>query len=158
MEDVVEACYTWWQAATTFKGYLASDLGTGVVKGVGDFSGSIVEYESAFSIGAPTGLAAELPGVSLRVVKLASRPAGGRRGSLFWPLLENSAHDGDGDLQGSTANDTNTAMNQMRTDIEAAVAGAVMVQKHVVSGTETESQITGFDTQRTVTFLNRRYR
>lgn len=157
-EDVVGAVWTWWQSgAATFKGYLSSDLGAGYVSSIGEFSGAIIEYYSA-AMGVPTGVAPDLPGCSLRALKVASRPAGGRRGSMYWPLLEGSAYDGEGLIGATPRTDLIAGLEAMRAAVEAAVTGAVMVQKHVVSGVETFSQITEMSIFPTVSYLNRRYR
>jgi hypothetical protein len=157
-EDVVGALSALWASGmATFKGYFSSELGAGYIRSIGDFSGSIVEYFSG-ALAAPTGSPADLPGCSLRGLKVASRPAGGRRGSMFWPLLEASAYDGAGTISGTPRTDLIAGLELIRTTVEAAVVGAVMVQKHVVGGTTTYSQVTEMSIAPTVTYMNRRYR
>lgn len=157
-EDVADAVRTWWTSgATTFKGYISVDVGVGSLTSIGDFSGSVIEY-NAGSLVAPSGVAPDLPGCSLRAIKVASRPAGGRKGSMYWPLLEGSAYDGDGTIGSTPRTDLLAGLEAMRAAVEGAVTGAVIVQKHVVSGAETYSQVTGFDIAGSVSYLNRRYR
>lgn len=156
-EDVADAVLAWWNAATTFRGYFYSALFTGNVTSIGEFGGSVVEY-TAGTLVQPSGIAPDLPGCSMRGLKIASRPAGGRRGAMYWPLLEGSAYDADGVITGTPLSDLTAGLEAMRAAVEAAVVGAVIVQKHVVAGTETFNQVTAFACAPSVTFMNRRYR
>jgi len=157
MEDIMNCAADWWTAASTFKGYIASAMGGPILQAQGVFSGNVVEYQTA-RLGVPTGLAPELPGVSFRAVKSGNRPLGGRRGSMFWPGAENTAHDGDGVLQGSARVDLDAGLTTLLTDVEAEVTGAYFSQKHVVLGEESHSVVTDFSVENTVSFLQRRYR
>lgn len=157
-EDVVEALWSWWDTETVLKPYLSAQLGNGYIESIGEFGGSVVEYRSEFNLDAPTGVTAELAGVSARMIKVASRPAGGRRGSMFWPMIENSAHDEDGLLTGPAVTAFNTAGAAILAAVEGAVVGAVVVQVHNISGTESTTQVTSMAIEPSVSFLNRRYR
>lgn len=157
LQDAVDAWEAWWAADTLLRPYIYSGLGTSQILGIGTFAGVVVEVSAGPCI-APSGLAPELPGVSFRVGKLGNRPEGGRRGSMFWPGAENSAHDGDGILQGSAASDIQTSLDNLRDDLEASNPGVVVVQSHTVAGNTTVTAVTGFDTYSTVSFLQRRYR
>jgi len=156
-EDVADAVKLWWNGASTFRGYFYAALATGTVTSVGEFGGSVIEYDAG-TISLATGLAPDLPGCSMRAIKTASRPAGGRRGSMFWPLLEGTAYDSDGIISGTPLSDLSAGVEAMRAAVEAAVVGAVIVQKHVVSGVETTNQVTAMHCAPTVSFLQRRYR
>ena len=156
-EDVADAVAAWWNAATTFRGYFYSALTTGRLTSVGEFAGSVVEYTAATLV-QPSGIAPDLPGCSMRAIKTASRPAGGRRGSMFWPLLEGSAYDADGVITGTPLSDLTSGLEAMRAAVEGAVTGAVIVQKHNVAEAETTNQVTAISCANTVTFMNRRYR
>lgn len=158
LSDVVDAVQDWWaDGAAVFKGYLASDLGVGAIKAQGEFAGIMLEYEGQ-ELTVPTGLAAELPGVSFRVKKVAGRPAKGRAGSMFWPLAENTAHNGAGVLQGNAQVDISAGCEAMRAAVES-VTGCAIVQRHqILEGTPTWFQVTDMQCFPTVSYLQRRYR
>lgn len=155
--DAMEAWEAWWESATTFIGYFDAGLGVSTLTGTGVFGGVVFEHQIA-NLSAPTGLDPELGGVSARAIKLGNRPEGGRRGSMFWPGLENSAHSSSGALVGSTAADLNAGLETLLSDLEASAVGLTVVQSHNVAGDTSTTVVTGFDIAPTVSFLNRRYR
>lgn len=152
-----EAWEDWWNADTLLRPYLDSGLGQSFITARGVFGSAVIE-EVVGPLVAPSGLDPELPGVSFRVLKLGPRPEGGRRGSMFWPGVENSAHDSHGALIGATAGDISTAVDNLRVAIEASTVGVQVVQRHIVAGDVTDTPISGFQCQSTVSYLNRRYR
>lgn len=155
--DAMDAAANWWTTATTFRSYIAAAMGGPRVEVAGIFSGVVFE-DTTTNLGVPTGLVPELPGVSFRAVKLGNRPAGGRRGSMFWPGAENSAHDGDGILQGTTRVDLQAGLETLRTDLEASNPGVFISQSHTVAGVSSSTAVTNFQVMNTVSFLQRRYR
>lgn len=155
--DAMEAWEAWWTSASTFLGYFDSGLGQSSLTVTGVFGGVVFEDQIS-GLTAPTGLDPELGGVSLRAVKLGNRPEGGRRGSMFWPGLENSAHGSNGLLLGSCEADTQAGLNTLLADLEASAVGTTVVQRHIVAGDESTTVVTGFDVSPSVSFLQRRYR
>lgn len=156
-EDVVDAVEAWWEAQTNFRAIFSSGLGIGTVSSVGEFGGVVVEYTGP-ALSAPTGSTPDLPGVSLRLIKVASRPAGGRRGSMFWPQPNSGVIDAEGFVAAGTVTIANTAGAALITAVEGAVTGAELVQVHNVAGTPTETLVTSFSCASTASYLNRRYR
>ena len=157
MEDTLSAVYNWWEADTNWKPYLYSGLGLCQFIAKGIFGGNVVE-ETISGGTAPTGLEPSLPGVSFRLVKDTSRPPGGRRGSMYLPGAENSAHSKAGVLTEPAIAALNAGAADLVTAIEAAVVGNYLIQHHNVSEDETTSVVTGLTARQTVSYLNRRYR
>lgn len=157
MDNVVGAAVAWWIAATTFRGYLASSMGGPTVELIGEFSGAVVELATDTSTPA-TGSAPDLPGASLRAIKMGNRPAGGRRGSMYWPGLSGSVTQGNGAVDSTPLANSESALDDLREDLEASAAGVVIMQRHVVDGSESATVVTGFSVQPTISWLQRRYR
>jgi len=153
----MNAFATWWDAPTPLKAYIDANLGQPVVTARGVFAGNVVENETA-ALTVSTGLAMELPGVSFRCPKTSSRPLGGRRGAMYWPGAENSAHDGDGVLTTGVRTAIDAALTQLLTDIESSSPGVYIAQRHVLDGEESFGVVTDIGCDNTVSFLNRRYR
>jgi len=157
MPTVLSEVSDWWEAASTFRGYFASTLGAPLLLLQGEFSGIVVE-ESLQTASAPTGGAPDLPGASMRAVKLGSRPVGGKRGSMFWPGLSGTVTQATGIVDSTPATNMHVALEALRTAVEGAAAGAYLAQRHVVDGVESVTPVIDFDISNTLTFMNRRYR
>lgn len=155
--DILTAVSAWWEASATFRGYLSSAMGAPLLTLGGEFGGIAVE-DSLQTASAPTGGAPDLPGASIRAIKLGSRPAGGRRGSMFWPGVSGTATQATGALDATPRTNIGLALNDLRDDIEAAVAGAYLKQLHVVDGSPSETAVTDFSIAPTISWLQRRYR
>lgn len=156
MEECVEDVDDWWTAASAFRGLLASTMTAPILTAFGDFGGLAQEY-SKEATDAPTGSTPDLPGVSLRAVKMGNRPVGGRRGSMFWPGLEGSSTGADGSVDGADAVIAKTALDGLIAAVEST-PGRFMVTKHVVGGDTTATAVTEFSIWPKCTFMNRRYR
>jgi len=155
-QSTMENLDEWWTAATAFRNTLDGDLGTPVISTSGTFGGD--EFEFAMTAtDDPAGSAPSLPGASLRAIKLANRPRGGRRGSMFWPCLEAEQYGTNGELAGTMEPIASTALNGLLASI-AVVTGQTMVQVHVIGGVTSTAEVTSWAIAPTVSFLNRRYR
>lgn len=156
MEATVGNLDEWWTAATAFRNLLDVALDNPVITCQGEFGG--VQYEFAqVATDAPAGGAPALPGASLRAVKIANRPRGGRRGSMFWPGLESTAYDSQGDLVTGIQATAETALTGLLASI-AVVTGQEMVQVHTIGGVTTTAAVYDWFIAGSVSFLNRRYR
>lgn len=156
-DNVVGAAVAWWEAATTFRGYLASALGIPTVTLVGEFSGVVTEWATVAAT-PPSGSVPDLPGASIRAIKIGNRPAGGRRGSMFWPGVSGSITSGNGALDSTPRTNIRTALEDLREDLEASAAGVYIVQRHNVAGSESTTAVVDWDVAPTLTWMQRRYR
>jgi len=157
MPAVLAAAVAWWSAATSFRALFAASMGAPLVVLRGEFGGTVVE-EATQSASAPTGLTPDLPGVSLRAIKIGSRPVGGRRGSMFWPGLVGTETDALGQVDSGARTDAKVALDDLIADIEGSVVGAYVAQVHVVAGDETTTVVNEWTISPTMSWLNRRYR
>ena len=95
METILGDVDEWFTAASLMRAQLYSLMAPTVISVAVVFAGVAVEY-AMDATSEPTGSAPDLPGASLRAIKLGNRPPGGRRGSMFWPGLSGSASGADG--------------------------------------------------------------
>ena len=156
MASVLSDLDAWWTAATAFRNLLDVALGTPELSASGEFSSGTFDLLTT-ATDTPGGSAPALPGASLRAIKLANRPRGGRRGSMFWPGLESTAYDPQGELEALTISTADLALTNL-VGIVAGTTGAEMVQVHVIGGVTTVSPVFDFTIAPTVSYLNRRYR
>lgn len=156
-DNVLAAAVAWWEAATTFRGYFASALGIPTVLLIGEFGGVVTE-QSTLCATPPSGSVPDLPGASMRAIKVGNRPAGGRRGSMFWPGVSGAITSGNGALDSTPRTNMRTALEDLREDIEASAAGAYIVQRHNVAGSESSTAVVDWEIAPTLTWMQRRYR
>lgn len=155
----LDIVHDWWEAATTFRGYLSSAMGIPTITIRGVVSGNVEEESVTGS--APTGSAPDLPGVALRALLLGSRPEGGRNPSMFWPCLSGSVTAGDGTVGSTERTNSNTALNTLRTDLLVGTPGSERfwcAVHRVGGGSTTISQVNSVSVQSTLSWLQRRYR
>lgn len=156
LDTTLENIDIWWTAATAFRNKLDVELGKPVLTVSGEFSGIVFE-SSMEATDAAGGSEPALPGVSLRVVALGSRPVGGRNGAMYWPGLEEAAHTPNGALTSDTLTTAATAMTGLRNIIED-IPGQFIATVHKVGGTTSVTPVTDHQVSSTVSFLQRRYR
>lgn len=156
METIVGDVDEWWTAAADMRGQLSDAMDKPIISAIGVFSGVAVEY-SLEAATATSGTAPDLPGASLRAIKLGNRPPGGRRGSMFWPGLSGSATAADGTVDAPDAAVFKAALDGLLAAIEIT-AGAYATQVHNVGGVASDTAITEFSIAPTLSFLQRRYR
>lgn len=146
----------WWTAATAFRNLLDVALGTPIITCSGEFGGTSFEFQQV-ATDDPAGGAPALPGASFRCIKIANRPRGGRRGSMFWPGAESTAYTSTGELVAGIQSTIDTALTGLLASI-AVITDQTMVQTHIIGGVTTTSEVYDWAIANTVSYLNRRYR
>lgn len=157
MPSCLAAGVAWWIAATTFRGYFASIMGNCTVSLEGVWGGLVSELATDSATTA-TGTVPDMPGASMRAIKLGPRPEGGRRGSMYWPGISGAVTAGTGIVDLTPRANMKTALDDLISDLNASNAGAQVVQRHTVAGEETTSPVEEFSIASTITWMQRRYR
>lgn len=153
------AVEAWWNAATTFRGYFASAMGTPTITGRGVVGGIVTETSGTGS--APSGSAPDLPGAALRAIALGSRPEGGRYPSMFWPCVSGSVTDAAGALGSTERTNADSALTQLITDLKVATPGSERfwcAVHRIGGGSTTITEVTSISIASTLSWLQRRYR
>lgn len=150
---------TWWNAATTFRGYFSSAMGAPVITGRGVVGGIVEETTGTGS--APTGSAPDLPGCALRAIMLGSRPEGGRYPSMFWPCVSGSVTDATGAIGSTERTNSDNALTQLMSDLKDITVGQerFWCAVHRVGGGSTViTEVTSISIAANLSWLQRRYR
>lgn len=155
--DVATDVAAVWDGATAFRGIFSDKLGTPTVTCIGEYAG-IVDEEAVTCANAASGSDPDLSGVSARIIWGGNRPAGGRRGCMYLPMIEGTAVNANGTLTAGVGAEIDAFGTALIDAVEAAVVGLTIRTLHNVDGNPSQTVVPDCSVASTVSFLQKRYR
>lgn len=136
---------------------LSTSTSGGTAIGRCDNGTVVLEAQYPINDGSDSVGAGAVPGASYRVIKTASRPAGGKPGAMFIGGLRAGTYDADFQVNTSVYSAVQGRLDDFWDQLDA-IADWVPVVRRNVDGSPSHSTITAFSLKPTMSWLQRRYR